>query len=105
MLIRDKVGEEIQRAIDEVNDSEVEVIQLHSSDDFFEAIISKLRSELDLLETTKSLDNLAEIMELVDWIQIALGSTNINDVIKSREEKLGMYWKRFFIKDKKGEDK
>ena len=58
-----------------------------------------------LLEKTKSVDDLAEIMELVDWIQVALGTTNINDVIQNREEKLGMYWKRYFIKDKKGEDK
>ena len=105
MLVRDKVGEEIQRAIDNVKDSEVEVVQLHSGEEFFEAIVSKIRSQLDLLEKTKSLDDLAEIMELVDWIQVALGTTNINDVIQNREEKLGMYWKRYFIKDKKGEDK
>lgn len=105
MLLRDKVGKELERAISEVKDSEVEVIRLESGDDFFEAIISKIRSELDLLETTKSLENLAEVMELVDWIQIALGSTNINDIIKNREDKLGLYWNKYFIKDRKDVDK
>ena len=101
MLVRDKVGEEIQRAIDEVADSDVEV-QMLTNEDFFDAIILKIRSELDALEQTKSLDSLAEIMELVDWVQIALGTTNIQDVIQSRADKLGLYWKKYYIKEKAG---
>lgn len=101
MLVRDKVGEEIQRAIDEVADSDVEV-QMLTNEDFFDAIILKIRSELDVLEQTKSLDSLAEIMELVDWVQIALGTTNIQDVIQSRADKLGLYWKKYYIKEKAG---
>lgn len=101
MLVRDKVGEEIQRAIDEVADSDVEV-QMLTNEDFFDAIILKIRSELDVLEQTKSLDSLAEIMELVDWVQIALGTTNIQDVIQDRADKLGLYWKKYYIKEKAG---
>lgn len=101
MLVRDKVGEEIQRAIDEVADSDVEV-QMLTNEDFFDAIILKIRSELDVLEQTKSLDSFAEIMELVDWVQIALGTTNIQDVIQSRADKLGLYWKKYYIKEKAG---
>ena len=101
MLVRDKVGEEIQRAIDKVADSDVEV-QMLTNEDFFDAIILKIRSELDVLEQTKSLDSLAEIMELVDWVQIALGTTNIQDVIQSRADKLGLYWKKYYIKEKAG---
>jgi len=101
MLVRDKVGEEIQRAIDKVADSDVEV-QMLTNEDFFDAIILKIRSELDVLEQTKSLDSLAEIMELVDWVQIALGTTNIQDVIQNRADKLGLYWKKYYIKEKAG---
>jgi len=101
MLIRDKVAEEIQNAITKVDDSDVEVVQL-TNEEFFEAIIAKIKSELQLLETTKSLDNLAEVMELVDWIQIALGTTNIQDVIQNRADRLGLYWKKYYIKEKDG---
>jgi len=101
MLVRDKVGEEVQRAIDEVADSDVEV-QMLTNEEFFDAIILKIRSELDVLEQTKSLDSLAEIMELVDWVQVALGTTNIQDVIQNRADKLGLYWKKYYIKEKAG---
>lgn len=101
MLIRDKVAEQIQEAISKVNDSDVEIVTL-TNEEFFQAIITKIKSELDLLETTKSIDNLAEIMELVDWIQIALGTTNINDVIETRADRLGLYWKKYYIKEKDG---
>ena len=101
MLIRDKVAEEIQNAITKVSDSDVEIVQL-TNEEFFQAIIKKIKSELQLLETTKSVDNLAEIMELVDWIQIALGTTNIQDVIHNRADRLGLYWKKYYIKEKDG---
>lgn len=101
MLIRDKVAEELQNAITEVSDSDVEIVQL-TNEEFFQAIITKIKSELQLLETTKSVDNLAEIMELVDWIQIALGTTNIQDVIQNRADRLGLYWKKYYIKEKDG---
>ena len=99
MLIRDKVAKELMEAFDKVKDKEVEIVSLSSDDDFFEAIIAKIRSEIDLLEITKSIDNLAEIMELVDWIQVCLGTSRINDVIKEREQKLGVYWGRYYIKE------
>lgn len=100
MLIRDNVGEEVLRAIEEVKDSDVEVVSLATNDEFFEAIMLKIKSELALLETTKSIDNLAEIMELIDWIQIALGTTKINEVIEERKQKLGLYYKKYYIKEK-----
>lgn len=99
MLIRDKVGEEIQKAIEKVADSEVE-IRILTNEEFFEAIMSKIKSELDVLEKTKSLDSLAEIVELVEWIQVALGTTNLQDIIEERAEKLGLYWKKYYIKEK-----
>ena len=101
MLIRDNVGEEVLRAIEEVKDSDVEVVSLETNDEFFEAIMLKIKSELALLETTKSVANLAEIMELIDWIQIALGTTKINEVIEERKQKLGLYYKKYYIKEKK----
>jgi predicted house-cleaning noncanonical NTP pyrophosphatase (MazG superfamily) len=101
MLVRDKVGEEIKKAIEEVADSDVE-LQMLTNEEFFDAIILKIRSELDVLEQTKSLDSLAEIMELVDWVQVALGTTNIQDVIQNRADKLGLYWKKYYIKEKAG---
>ena len=100
MLIRDNVGEEVLRAIEEVKDSDVEVVSLETNDEFFEAIMLKIKSELALLETTKSIANLAEIMELIDWIQIALGTTKINEVIEERKQKLGLYYKKYYIKEK-----
>jgi len=104
MLIRDKVGEEVKKAISEVDDSDVEVISLETNEEFFNAIMLKIKSELALLETTRSLDNLAEVMELIDWIQIALGTTKINELIEQRKEKLGLYYKKFYIKEKKEDD-
>lgn len=100
MLIRDNVGDEVLKAIEEVKDSEVEVVSLTTNDEFFQAIMLKIKSELSLLETTKSIDNLAEVMELIDWIQISLGTTKINEVIEERKEKLGLYYKKYFIKEK-----
>ena len=103
MLVRDKVGQEIARAIEEVDDSSCEVVRLNN-DDFFEAIISKIKSEIDVLQGTKSIDSLAEIIELVDWIQVALGTTDMIDVIEHRAEKLGLYWQKYYIKNKEPEE-
>jgi len=99
MLVRDKVGEEMQKAIDEVADSDVE-IKVLTNEEFFEAIILKIKSEIDVLEKTKSLQSLAEVVELVEWIQVALGTTNLQDIIEERAEKLGLYWKKYYIKEK-----
>ena len=105
MLVRDKVGEELIRAINKVKDSQVEVIKLLDNEDFFEAIISKIKSEIEILETTKSVDCLAEIVELIDWIQICFGTTKLDCVIDNRKEKLGLYWERYYIKENKKEEK
>lgn len=100
MLLRDKVAKQLLNAIDKTKDSEVLIEKLETNEEFFQAIILKIRSELDLLEITKSVENLAELMELIDWIQISLGTTNINNVIENRAEKLGLYWDRYYIKEK-----
>lgn len=105
MLIRDKVAEELKVAFEKAKESEVEIVKLETNEQFFQAIISKIKSELELLETTKSVENLAEIMELVDWIQISLGATNIYQIIENRSEKLGLYWNKYYIKDKDNQDK
>lgn len=105
MLVRDRVGKELLRAVEEVNDSQVEIVKLSDNEDFFQAIILKIKSEIEVLESTKSVDALAEIMELVDWIQVCFGTTKINEVIKNREEKLGLYWERYYIKEDKKEKK
>lgn len=99
MLLRDKVAKELLEAVNSVKDSEVRIEKLTSNEEFFQAIIRKIRSELDLLEVTRSIDNLAELMELIDWIQVALGTTDIGKVIENRAEKLGLYWDRYYIKD------
>lgn len=100
MLIRDKVGQELSEALQEVKDKQFEIVKLETNEEFFTAIILKIKSEIELLETTKSLDNLAELMELIDWIQVSLGCTKIDEVIEYRKERLGLYWERYFIKDK-----
>ena len=105
MLIRDRVGEELLRAIEEVKDSQVEIVKLTDNEDFLGAIISKIKSEIEVLETTKSVDALAEIMELVDWIQVCFGTTKMNELIDNRKEKLGLYWERYYIKENKKEQK
>jgi predicted house-cleaning noncanonical NTP pyrophosphatase (MazG superfamily) len=101
MLVRDKVGKELLKAIEEVKDSQVEVVSLHDDEDFLQAIFSKIKSEIDVLEVTKSIDALAEIVELIDWIQICFGTTQLEQVIERRKEKLGLYWQRFYIKENK----
>lgn len=99
MLIRDKVAAELMETFKKIKDKEVEIVSLASNEEFFQAIISKIRSEIDLLETTKSIQNLAELVELIDWLQVCLGTSKLNDVIKEREEKLGLYWGRYYIKE------
>ena len=102
MLVRDKVGEKILEAIENVKDSEVEVVSLDNNEDFLKAIFSKLKGELEILELTKSIDTLAEIIELIDWIQICFGTTHLDKVIENRKDKLGLYWQRYYIKNKSG---
>jgi predicted house-cleaning noncanonical NTP pyrophosphatase (MazG superfamily) len=101
MLLRDKVGEELINAINKVKDSQVEVVKLIDNEDFLEAVISKIKSEIEILESTKSVDSLAEIVELIDWIQICFGTTKLNEVIEHRKDKLGLYWERYYIKENK----
>ena len=99
MLIRDKIGEKIQKALEENKSAKFEVIKLETDEDFFEAIISKLQDEIELLHITKSVDSLAEIVELVDWLKISLGITRLDQVVENRKEKLGLYWSKYYIKD------
>jgi predicted house-cleaning noncanonical NTP pyrophosphatase (MazG superfamily) len=100
MLIRDKVAAELKDAFDKAKESDVEIVSLSSNEEFFQAIISKIKSEIDLLETTKSIQNLAELVELVDWLQVSLGTSKLDEVIEERQEKLGLYWGRHYIKEK-----
>lgn len=99
MLIRDKIGENIKNAIDKNEKVKFEVVSLENDEDFFESIVQKIKDEVELLHITKSVDCLAEIVELVDWLSISLGTTHLEDVIEHRKEKLGLYWKRYYIKD------
>ena len=99
MLIRDNVAKELMNAFDKVKEKEVDIVTLDSDEEFFQAIISKIRSEIDLLEVTKSIQNLAELVELIDWLQVSLGTSKLTDVIEERQEKLGLYWGRYFIKE------
>lgn len=99
MLIRDNVAKELMNAFAKVKEKEVDIVSLSSDEDFFQAIISKIRSEIDLLEMTKSIQNLAELVELIDWLQVSLGTSKLSDVIEERQEKLGLYWGRYFIKE------
>jgi len=103
MLIRDKVGKKMLEALEHVKDKEVEITKLHDNEEFFQAVMAKIKSEIEILELTRSIDSLAEIVELVDWIQICFGTTGLDHVIDERKQKLGLYWERYYIKD--GEDK
>lgn len=99
MLIRDKIGDNIKEASKDLKNDKFEIISLEADEDFFEAIIRKLQDELEIFHITKSIDGLAEIVELVDWLQISLGMTHLEQVIENRKEKLGLYWKKYYIKD------
>jgi predicted house-cleaning noncanonical NTP pyrophosphatase (MazG superfamily) len=99
MLVRDLIGEKLKQELNKVKNKEVEIVHLNNNDDFFDAIMKKIKSELDILSTTKSVDSLAEVMELIDWIQVSLGTSKIDDVIERRKEKLGLYWQRYYIRD------
>jgi len=99
MLIRDKIGDNLLEASQNLENDKFKIIQLKTEEEFFEAIIEKLKDEIDLLHITKSIDGLAEIIELVDWIQISLGTRHLEKIIENRKEKLGLYWKKYYIKD------
>lgn len=105
MLVRDRVGKELIRAIEKVKDAEVEVVQLHDNEEFLEAIFLKIKSEIDNLQATKSINALAEIVELIDWIQVCFGTTSLDVLIEERKDKLGLYWERFYIKEKEKQEK
>lgn len=104
MLIRDKVGDSIKEASKDLKNDKFEIISLETDEEFFEAIIRKLQDEIEIFHITKSIDGLAEIVELVDWLQISLGMTHLEQVIENRKEKLGLYWKKYYIKDFDKED-
>lgn len=104
MLIRDKVGDNIKESSKGLKNDKFEIISLKTDEDFFEAIIKKLKDELEVFHITKSIDGLAEIVELVDWLQISLGMTHLEQVIENRKDKLGLYWKKYYIKDFDKED-
>jgi predicted house-cleaning noncanonical NTP pyrophosphatase (MazG superfamily) len=100
MLIRDNVGKQLSDSLKQVKDKDFEIVKLSTNDEFFVAIVSKIKSEIEMLEINKSVDNLAELVELIDWLQICLGMTHLDQVIEYRREKLGLYWEKYFIKDK-----
>jgi predicted house-cleaning noncanonical NTP pyrophosphatase (MazG superfamily) len=99
MLIRDKIGDNLLEATKDMENEKFEIIELATDEEFFDAIMSKLKDEIEMLHITKSVHGLAEIIELVDWIQISLGTKYLDKIIENRKEKLGLYWKKYYIKD------
>lgn len=99
MLIRDLVGKKMLEALQKVKDKEIEIVRLTDNDEFLSAILAKIKSEIENLEITRSIDSLAEVVELVDWIQICFGTTRLDQVIEDRKDRLGLYWDRYYIKD------
>lgn len=101
MLVRDKIGERLKKEIEERGSKDIEIVSLESDDDFFEAIMDKLLSELDLLYLNKDISTLVEIIELIDWLKISLGTAKLNTLVEDKKDDLGLYWKRYYIKDKR----
>lgn len=100
MLIRDKIGERLLKEIKERGSNELEIVSLDNDEDFFEAIIEKLSNELDLFYVSRDITNLVEVIELLDWIKVALGMTKLSDLVEDKKEDLGLYWNRYYIKEK-----
>lgn len=100
MLIRDKIGDKIKKEIEERGSKDIEIITLETNEEFFEAIMDKLSNELDLLYLSKNVNSLVEIIELIDWLKIALGTSKLNQLVEDKKEDLGLYWNRYYIKDK-----
>lgn len=100
MLIRDKVGERIKEELEQRGSTELEIVTLDSDEEFFDALMQKIEHEIELLHITKNISNLVEVIELLDWVKIVLGSTKLTDMVEDKKEDLGLYWKRYFIKDK-----
>lgn len=105
MLIRDNIGDSIKQTLDEQKEKKFEIVSLETDEEFFQAIVQKIRDEIEMLHLTKSVDNLAEVVELIEWLQISLGMSHLSDVIEYRKEKLGLYWKKYYIKDIEQEPK
>lgn len=100
MLIRDKIGDKIKKEIEERGSKDIEIVALETNEEFFEAIMDKLSNELDLLYLSKNVNSLVEIIELIDWLKIALGTSKLDQLVEDKKEDLGLYWKRYYIKDK-----
>lgn len=100
MLIRDKIGDKIKKEIEERGSKDIEIVTLETNEEFFEAIMDKLSNELDLLYLSKNVNSLVEIIELIDWLKIALGTSKLDQLVEDKKEDLGLYWKRYYIKDK-----
>lgn len=101
MLVRDKIGERIKKEIEERGSKDIEVVNLESDEEFFQAIMEKLTHEIDLLYLSKDLSTLVEIIELIDWLKIALGASKLSQLVEDKKDDLGLYWNRYFIKDKR----
>jgi len=41
---------------------------------------------------------------LVDWLQICLGTTHIANVVEHRKEKMGLYYKKYYVRERGDED-
>ena len=100
MLIRDKIGDKIKKEIEERGSKDIEIVALETNEEFFEAIMDKLSNELDLLYLSKNVNSLVEIIELIDWLKIALGTSKLDQLVEDKKEDLGLYWNRYYIKDK-----
>lgn len=100
MLVRDKIGEKLKKEIEKRGSEDIEVITLDNDEDFFEAIMEKINGELELLYMNKNLSSLVEIIELLDWLKISLGTTKLDQLVEDKKEDLGLYWHRYYIKDK-----
>jgi len=88
-LVRDKIPEILER-----EGKKYRVVRYLSGPDLVNALIEKLYEEIEEFKKTKSLEELADILEVVDGLAHALGS-NFQEVLKlkhrKQEERGGFY--------------
>lgn len=94
-LVRDRIPEIIK------NNGQECVTEILSTEEYITALDVKLREEMEEYQRDKSIDELADLLEVVYSVAKARGWSveELEEVRKNKSEKRGGFEKRIFLKE------
>ncbi|MBR6649851.1 MAG: nucleoside triphosphate pyrophosphohydrolase [Clostridia bacterium] len=94
-LVRDRIPEIIK------NNGQACVTEILSTEEYITALDEKLREEMEEYQCDKSIDELADLLEVVYSVAKARGWSidELEEVRKTKAEKRGGFEKRIFLKE------